>query len=153
MGCKGAANSEAEYFALPLCLLPLASLPAPCRLADAEAKVSDSKALLNNADVQSRLSNTVWSELKSGKLRDIDSLRRNLQREHLRRLASGLLRPGSMAAADVRAVNRQVALQLEGELKTTLAGSAWSSIARAHLADSLATLGEALKAPLIKQGV
>lgn len=123
------------------------------RLADAEAKVEDPKTLLNYADVQTQLNAAVWSELKGGKTRDIDSLRRNLQREHLRRLASGLLRPGSSAAADVRAVHRQVALQLEAELKAALAAGGWNSIARAHLADSLATLSEALKAPLVKQGV
>ncbi|MFY9511680.1 MAG: zinc-dependent metalloprotease, partial [Rubrivivax sp.] len=61
------------------------------RLADAEAKVADTKTLLNYADVQARLNGAVWSELKGGKTREIDSLRRNLQREHLRRLAGGLL--------------------------------------------------------------
>jgi hypothetical protein len=64
-----------------------------------------------------------------------------------------LIRPVSAVATDVRAVHRQVAQQLEGELKTALAASGWSSIARAHLSDSLNTLGEALRAPLMKQGV
>jgi hypothetical protein len=128
------------------------------RLADAESKVDDPKTLLNYADVQAQLSASVWSELKGGKAgrsgaRDIDSLRRNLQREHLKRLAGGLLRPTSVAAADVQSVNRQVALQLAAELKTALAAGGWSSIARAHLAESLATLDETLKAPLLKQGV
>ncbi len=125
------------------------------RLADAENKVDDPKSLLSYADVQARLSNAAWSELKAGKgaSKDIDSLRRNLQREHLRRLATGLVRPVSAVATDVRAVHRQVALQLEGELKAALSSGGWSSIARAHLADSLSTLGEALRAPLMKQGV
>jgi hypothetical protein len=125
------------------------------RLADAENKVDDPKSLLSYADVQARLSNAAWSELKAGKgaSKDIDSLRRNLQREHLRRLATGLVRPVSAVATDVRAVHRQVALQLEGELKAALNSGGWSSIARAHLADSLSTLGEALRAPLMKQGV
>jgi Met-zincin/Domain of unknown function (DUF5117) len=124
------------------------------RLADAETKVDDPKTLLSYADVQTRLSAAAWSELKAGKgARDIDSLRRNLQREHVRRLAGGLIRPASTVATDVRAVHRQVAQQLEGELKTALASGGWSSIARAHLSDSLNTLGEALRAPLMKQGV
>jgi len=134
------------------------------RLADAELKVADPKALLSYADVQARLAGAVWSELKTPtpKARagtqagEIDSLRRNLQREHLRRLAAGLLRPASPVATDVRAVYRQVALQLDADLRAALAGppgKAWSSIARAHLADSQAVLAEALKAPLNKQGV
>lgn len=125
------------------------------RLADAESKVADPQQLLSYAEVQQRLSAAVWSELAAGAAGkgDIDSLRRNLQREHLRRLASGLLRPASAAAADVRAVHRQAALQLQTRLSAALAARRGSSLVRAHLDDSLATLNEALKAPLIKQGV
>jgi Met-zincin/Domain of unknown function (DUF5117)/Domain of unknown function (DUF5118) len=125
------------------------------RLADAESKVADPRSLLSYADVQARLSSATWSELKAGKgsTRDIDSLRRNLQREHLRRIAGGLIRPASAAATDVRAVYRQVAQQLQSELKGALSSGGWSSIARAHLADSMNTLDEALRAPLMKQGV
>jgi len=125
------------------------------RLADAESKVADPRQLLSYAEVQERLSTAVWSELSPGAAGkgDIDSLRRNLQREHLRRLASGLLRPGSAAAADVRAVHRQAALQLQKRLSGAVAAGRGSGMARAHLEDSLATLNEALKAPLIKQGV
>ena len=123
------------------------------RLADAESKVDDPRTLLSYADVQQRLSDAVWSELAAAKkAADIDSLRRNLQREHVRRLAGGLLRPGSAAAADVRSVNRQIALQLQARLSAALAAGRWSSLVKAHLDDSLATLNESLKAPLVKQG-
>ncbi len=136
------------------------------RLADAEVKVEDPRTLLSYAEVQQRLAAAVWSELKTARVGkvgkpglapagdlDIDSLRRSLQREHLRRLAGGLLRPGSAAPADVRAVHRQAALQLEADLKAALAVPGWSAIAHAHLADSLATMSEALRAPLNRQGV
>ena len=132
--------------------------PMATRLADAESKVDDPKTLLSYADVQQQLSTAVWSELKApaksgaGGTREIDSLRRNLQREHVRRLAGGLLRPSSPAATDVRAVYRQAALALQAQLKTAVAASGWTGIARAHLEDSLATVSEALKAPLAKQG-
>ncbi|MBK9135317.1 MAG: zinc-dependent metalloprotease [Betaproteobacteria bacterium] len=148
------------------------------RLADAETKVSDPGELLGYAEVQERLAAAVWSEIAPPAKSDrtdragtrqlvkpsapgaartpslaIDTLRRNLQREHLRRLAGGVLRPTSPAAADVRAVHRQVALELEASLKAALQARTLTPMARAHLADSLATLGEALKAPLNKQGV
>jgi len=143
------------------------------RLADAEAKVSDLRELLTYAELQDKLAGAVWSETappgKGGPRQlvkpsldpasarpaptDIDSLRRNLQREHLRRLAAGVLRGASPAAADVRAVHRQVALQLEAQLKGALQSRNWTPMARAHLSDSLATLSEALKAPLNRQGV
>jgi hypothetical protein len=141
------------------------------RLADAEVKVADQSKLLSYAEMQERLRDAVWSEIAPpgkpagarapGKMApegagpiatEIDTLRRNLQREHLRRLAGGVLRPTSGAAADVRSVHRQVAVQLEASLKSALQSRAWSPMARAHLADSLATLSEALKAPLMKQG-
>ncbi len=126
------------------------------RLADAEAKVADSKTLLSYAEVQQRLSTAIWAELKApakAGTREIDSLRRTLQREHVRRLATGLLRPSSPVAADVRAAHRQTALALEAQLKAATAAGGWTPPARAHLADTLATLSEAIKAPISKQGV
>ena len=129
------------------------------RLSDAETKVSDTRSLLSFADVQEQVRAAAWSELKGkgGKIAarqgEIDSQRRSLQREHLRRLASGLLRPTSAAATDVRAVYRQAALRLQSELKAAVAVGGWTSIAQAHLADSLATVSEALRAPLTKLGV
>lgn len=126
------------------------------RMADAEHKVDNPKALMSYADVQTRLSTAIWSELRDGKTtgRDVDSLRRNLQREHIKRLAAGLLRPSATTGnADAPAVNRMVARQLESDLRGALSAGGWSGMARAHLEDSLALISEALKAPLNKQGV
>ena len=122
------------------------------RLANMESKATDRAQLLSFAEVQQTLSEAVWSELKRGG--EIDSARRNLQREHLRRLAGALVRPTSTVAADVRAVQRQEAERLAAQLRRALAArKTRGDVARAHLAESLATLGEALKAPLVKQGV
>ena len=120
------------------------------RLADAETKVRNPRELLSFADLQSRLTDAIWSEAKSG--REIDSLRRNLQREHVRRLAGSIVRPTSPVATDVRAVQRQVAIKLEADLKRALDNPRLSGIARAHLAESASVLDEAIKAPLVKQG-
>ena len=125
------------------------------RLADAESKVADPRQLLSYFEVQMRLSKAVWSELAAGDKGkgDIDSLRRNLQREHVRRLAAGLVRANAATAADVRSVQRQVALQLQSQLKAAVAARRGTSLVQAHLEDSLETVAEALKAPLVKQGV
>jgi len=126
------------------------------RMADAEHKVDNPNALMSYADVQVRLSTAIWSELRDRKAaaRDVDSLRRNLQREHLKRLAAGLLRPiAASGNADAPAVNRMVARQIESDLRVALAAGGWSGMARAHLEDSLALISEALRAPLNKQGV
>jgi hypothetical protein len=121
------------------------------RLADAETKVADRGSLLPLAEVHTRVADAVWSELRSGA--EIDSLRRNLQREHVRRVATGLVRASSAVAADVRAVNRQVALKLQADLQRALGNGRLSPTTRAHLAESASVLAEALKAPLMKQGV
>lgn len=126
------------------------------RLADAESKVANPAQLLSYYEVQWRLVLAVWSELPTVRSRageaEIDSLRRSLQREHVRRLAAGLLRPGAATAADVRAVHRQVARALQSLLQKAVTSQRGSNLVRAHLEDSLATLSEALKAPLVKQG-
>lgn len=121
------------------------------RLADAETKVADARELLTFADVQRTLAEAIWSEVRAG--RDIDSLRRNLQREHVKRIAAALVRPVPAAAADVRSVQRSIALALEADLKRALANGRINATTRAHLSESAALLGEALRAPLIKQGV
>jgi hypothetical protein len=122
------------------------------RLANAEAKTADPRALVSFAEVQATLTDAVWNELATGS--DIGSLRRNLQREHLRRLAGALLRPTSTVAADVRAVQRQQAERLVAQLERALARRGTrSDVAQAHLAESLATLREALAAPLYRSGV
>jgi hypothetical protein len=120
------------------------------RLANAESRVTDPRTMVSYAEVQSELTNAIWSELKSG--REIDSMRRNLQREHARRLATGLIRPAAPVAADVRAVHRQVALRLEADLRRAAANPKFGATTRAHLADTQALLAEALRATLIKQG-
>jgi predicted membrane chloride channel (bestrophin family) len=120
------------------------------RLADAEPKVEDPRKLLSYAEVQSTLTDAVWSELRAG--RDIDSLRRNLQREHLRRLTAALLRPTPAAATDVRPAHRAEALRLQAQLARASTSGSLNAVTRAHLNESLATLREALAAPLTRQG-
>lgn len=121
------------------------------RLADTESKVADKRQLLSLAEVHARIADSVWSELKTGA--EIDSLRRNLQREHARRVAAGLVRPSTAVAADVRAVNRQVAVKLQADLQRALGSSNLSATTRAHLAESSSLLAEALKAPMVRSGV
>lgn len=120
------------------------------RLADAEVKFADRRAALSLAEVHDKLATSIWSELASGQ--DIDPLRRSLQREHLKRLTATLLRPSSGTAADVRAVARETAVTLEARLAAASGKPGLSRTARAHVNESLATVREALKAPLLRAG-
>ncbi len=91
--------------------------------------------------------------VRAGGSQDIPRIRRNLQREHLSRLANALVKPSAELPPDARAMQRESALDLEKRLRAALAKGARSKEARAHLGESLHTLSEALKAPLERAGV
>jgi hypothetical protein len=55
-------------------------------------------------------------------------------------------------APDLRGVLRQVALGLQSDLQRALHNPRLDPATKAHLDESLATVTEALKAPLIQQG-
>jgi hypothetical protein len=78
-------------------------------------------------------------------------MRRNLQREHVRRVTLALTQGGT-APADARALLRQNARSLVTGLKAAESRTGLSKEARAHLAESRNTLEEALKAPMQRTG-
>ncbi len=103
------------------------------------------------SELYDTLQNAIWSEVKTG--RDISVFRRNLQREHLKRVAGTLLRPSQTVQADARALQRENAKQLLVLIKAAKTKPALSKEARAHLAECENSLEEALKAPLQRPGV
>ncbi|MBT9494181.1 MAG: zinc-dependent metalloprotease [Paucibacter sp.] len=117
------------------------------RLIDMPAFVAekDRKGLVSLSEVYSTLNAAVWSELKSGA--EIDGMRRNLQREHLKRLQGVLTRGGGPGLlADAYAMVRYHAVQLQSDLRAASAKGGLSIETRAHLAESLDTLSSVLKA-------
>jgi hypothetical protein len=121
------------------------------RILDSEVKVDDPRKTLHLADVYDTLKASIWSELKTG--REITPLRRNLQREHLTRVASALLRSSGSMPADARALLREEAKDLRREIAAAQSKPGYSKETRAHLDEALTQLDEALKAPIIRQGV
>ncbi len=121
------------------------------RILDSEVKVSDPKAALHLSELYGTLSDAIWSELKTG--RDITPQRRNLQREHLARLAAALLRPSVSMPADARALQREQARALRREIAAAQNRPGFSKEAKAHLAEAITQLDEALKAPIVRQAV
>ena len=109
------------------------------------------KEALRLSELYETLHTAIWSELKTG--RDITLFRRNLQREHATRLATALLRPSATMPTDARAQLRADARLLRAELATAQSRPSFSPEARAHLAEAYAMLDEALKAPIVRQGV
>lgn len=101
------------------------------------------------SELYATLRQDIWAELKHGG--DIPLMRRNLQRAHLSRLAAQILKPNNNTPADARALARFEAVSLQSSLRKALGQSTGSVETRAHLQESLATLDEALRAPLLRQ--
>ena len=125
--------------------------PVAARLLDSQEKVSDGSNLLKLSELYDTLQGAIWSELKSRQ--EVSSMRRNLQREHLKRVANALTKPAAATPADARSLQRDNAIQLQGQIRAALTNQKLSKETRGHLNESLNTLSEALKAPLQRAGV
>ncbi|SFU89037.1 zinc-dependent metalloprotease [Pseudoduganella namucuonensis] len=119
------------------------------RLLDSQEKVDDPKRALSLDELYTTLQAAVWSELKSGK--DIGGMRRNLQREHLKRVAATLLRSTPGMRADARSLQRMHALELQRDIRGAMSGAIGTE-AKAHLSECYETLSQALKAPMLRTG-
>lgn len=118
------------------------------RLLDLPLYVPEGKRrnLISLPEVYGTLQESIWSELKSGN--DIERLRRNLQREHLKRVQTLLTRGSPTLPPDALSLLRQNAVDLQQELQRASTRGRLSVEARAHVKDSLALLTEALKASM-----
>ncbi|MEP7083960.1 MAG: zinc-dependent metalloprotease, partial [Betaproteobacteria bacterium] len=116
------------------------------RIVEGPLRFSGDGVALSLGELYDSVQNAIWSELKTGG--DISPLRRNLQREHLKRLAGTLIRPSAGVHADARSLQRENARRLLAQLNSAQNRPGASKEARAHLAEAANTLEEALKAPL-----
>jgi len=120
------------------------------RIVESQNFATKPKETFQLSELYDALHASIWSELKSG--REVTPMRRNLQREHLRRVVGSLLRPSGATPADARSLHRMDAVALAGEIRTAQSKGGYSKETRAHLAESLNTLDEALKAPMMRVG-
>jgi hypothetical protein len=116
------------------------------RIVESQGMVKVSKDAFQLSELYDTLQASIWSELKSG--REITPMRRNLQREHLRRVAFMMVRASGGTPADARSLMRLNAQSLVAELRAAQSKPAFSKESRAHIAESLNTLEEAIKAPM-----
>jgi len=121
------------------------------RLVEAPEKSADSAKAFRLSELYDTLQGAIWSEARAGQ--ETTTMRRNLQREHLRRLAGALVKPTPTLPADARSLLRENARSLSASLRAAQAKPGLSKETRAHYAESLNTLEEALKAPLQRAGV
>jgi hypothetical protein len=126
------------------------------RMHDAELKVPADQDAMTTAELISSLTNSIYSEvgaLKPGEYTNrkpaISSLRRDLQRRYLKRMAS-IAMGQSFAPDDCRSVASSELAALEGRVKATLAQPdlKLDAYSRAHLEDTAATIRKVLEARL-----
>lgn len=104
------------------------------------------KGVISLNEVYGTVQDAVWSELETGK--EIDRLRRNLQREHLKRMQTVLTRSPAALPADALSLMRLRATELQAQLRRAAVRPGLSVETRAHLQDSLSALTEALRASM-----
>ena len=123
------------------------------RILDSVGKFDRPAEAFQLPELYARLVDDVWSELDGAK--PIPSPRRELQREHVNRLAASLLRPSPQARADARALQRAQSRALLARIEAAQQRRAGVADAqtRAHLADAADTLRLALTAPMQRLGL
>jgi hypothetical protein len=122
------------------------------RILDSVGKFDRPAEAFQLSELYARLNAAVWSELGSGQ--SIAAPRRELQREHVNRLAASLLRPSPQARADARALARVQGRELLARLESSLRRrGALDAETAAHLADAADTLRLALVAPIERQAL
>jgi hypothetical protein len=127
------------------------------RLLDLPLYVKDGErdGIISLQEVYATLQDSIWSELRAdakggAKNGSIDQMRRNLQREHLRRVQALLTRGSPALPPDALSLVRFNATQLRDELKHAVARPRLPVETRAHLQESLVTIDEALRASMTR---
>ncbi|MEO7335239.1 MAG: zinc-dependent metalloprotease, partial [Caldimonas sp.] len=121
------------------------------RIIDSQEKAATPADAFQLSELYGRLQREIWSELASRS--DITPARRELQREHVNRLAAAVLRPGAASRADVRGLLRVQARSLLEQIQAALGRRHAGADTLAHLQDSADTLAQALSARLQRAGV
>jgi hypothetical protein len=117
------------------------------RIQDSELRVAAPAEPFTLGLLFTEVQNSIWAETKTpGAAVNINSYRRSLQREHLRRMIGMVLRDAAVPE-DARTLARQSLVSLRGQLDRTLSrpGLNTSLEVRAHLSESIARIDEALK--------
>jgi hypothetical protein len=123
------------------------------RVLDANDKLDLDQPRLEPAEIHERLVRELWAELPTAQ--SVPAMRRELQREHVNRLAQAVLRPGSRA--DIRGLLRHQAQTLLARIDAALTRKpprkAGDDATRLHWSDCADTLREALNAKLPRAGL
>ena len=125
------------------------------RLEDSAPKLDRPAQALTPSEVYTRITRALWSDPANfgadGK-GDIPARRRELQRDHVNRLAVVLLRTPGGVRVDLRSTLRAEAATLLPRIQAAQRRPGLSEASRLHLADCAETLRVALNAPMQRAG-
>jgi hypothetical protein len=116
------------------------------RILDSEVKVALARDAFRIGDLFTGVQDSIWAELKGAGPVGIDSFRRSLQREHLRKLTGMLLRDASVPE-DAQTMSRHGLTVLRGQLQGALPRASTLET-RVHLTESISRIDESLEAGL-----
>jgi len=121
------------------------------RIQDNELRFAPNETPFTMADLFNGLDHAIWSELDSGAAK-ISSLRRNLQREHLKQLIRLTLRPAQSAIPeDATTLARASLTSLQTKLHNVLsAGKITDATSNAHVQETDDRITSALQAQMQK---
>ena len=125
------------------------------RLEDSAPKLDHPAEALAPSEVYGRITRALWLDADnygSGGKGDIPVRRRELQRDHVNRLAVVLLRTPGGVRVDLRATLRAEATALLPRIEAARRRPGLSEASRLHLADCAETLRAALNAPMQRAG-
>jgi hypothetical protein len=124
------------------------------RLQDSEVKYVNPADRFTMAELFQEVHGTIWSEVNRPVASNIDSFRRNLQREHLKRLQALVLKPQPGTPEDGSTLARYHLTQLGAQINKALTapGSKLDTITRAHLQETAARIKETLSATQQRAG-
>jgi hypothetical protein len=126
--------------------------PFATRLLDANDKLDVGAPRLTPAEVYRQLGHALWLELDAGGA--IPPARRELQREHVNRLALAALRPAAGMRVDARAALRREGDDLLRRIQRALRHKrGMDEPTRLHLADAADSLRQTLAARLPRAGI
>ena len=120
------------------------------RVLDGMNKVDRGSEAFPLNELYLRLADAVWSDLQRGGQPGGGAARRDLQRDHVNRLALAVVRPSMSGRADNRGLLRVQTRKLLGQLESAQRQQRgrWDVETVAHIGDCVETLRQALAAPL-----
>ncbi len=116
------------------------------RLVDIEMRYGKGQDVYTMTDVFQDVRRAVWSEVSAGK--NVNSMRRNLQRAHLDILVDMVTNTQLPVPEDAKTLARVDLRTLKGAISNALTSGTLDTITRGHLEDSLARINAALSASI-----